>query len=313
MNGDPRFLAYQLVQAPQQSAAACEHNAPVNNIRRQLRRGLFQSILDGVHHDHHAVHQGLPHLVGMNGHILRQAVDQVPALDLHKGIDGILRGKRRADLHLDLLGGTFADEQVIFLFYIGDDGLVKFIARHAHGNGGNDISQGDHGHFGGAAADVHHHAAGSLPHGQARADSCRHGLLDQIHIVGAGLTGGVLHCPALHFRNSGGNADHDPGPAEGTGFQRLFDKVFQHCRRYVEVGDHAVLQGTHRHDGAGGPAQHFLGLLTHRQNLIGTHVHGHHGGFPHYNALAPHKYQRIGSSQINADILGKHRKHGKKS
>ena len=62
-------------------------------------------------------------------------------------------------------------------------------------------------------------------------------------------------------------------------------------------------------NGAGGAAQHLLGLLAHSQHLVGAHVHSHHRGLPHHNALAPHKHQCIRSPQVDADVLGEHSKH----
>ena len=46
MDRDARLLGHQLVQAPQQRAAAGEDNAVVDNISRKLRRSLFQGALD---------------------------------------------------------------------------------------------------------------------------------------------------------------------------------------------------------------------------------------------------------------------------
>ncbi len=39
----------------------------------------------------------------------------------------------RADFDLDLLGGAFADEQVVLALEVVGDGLVHLVAGHAHG------------------------------------------------------------------------------------------------------------------------------------------------------------------------------------
>ena len=49
----------------------------------------------------------------------------------------------------------------------------------------DDAAQRQHGHFGGAAADVHHHRAGGFADRQPGADGGRHGFLDQIDAAGA--------------------------------------------------------------------------------------------------------------------------------
>src|SRR5699024_8743207 len=117
------------------------------------------------HHNHHAVGQSLPDLVGVDGHVLGQAVHQIAALDFHKGVDGLLGGEGGANADFNLLGGALANEQVVLLLHVGDNGLVELVAGHAHGNRGDNVPQGDDGHLAGAAADVHHHAAGGLPYG----------------------------------------------------------------------------------------------------------------------------------------------------
>ena len=115
---------------------------PVDDVRRQLRRGLFQGVLNGVHHNHHAVGQSLPDLVGVDSHVLGQAVHQVAALDFHKGVDGLLGGEGGANADFNLLGGALANEQVVLLLHVGDNGLVELVAGHAHGNRGDNVPPG---------------------------------------------------------------------------------------------------------------------------------------------------------------------------
>lgn len=129
-----------------------------------------------------------------------------------------------------------------------------------------------------------------------------HRLRDQRHFLGAGGAGGLVHRPALHLGDAGGNADDNPGTAEEGGTDGLLDEVLEHFGGDVEIGDDAVLQGTHGGDGAGGAADHFLGLAAHGHHHVVFHVHRHHGRLPHDNPLAPHIYQRVGGPQIDPNI-----------
>ena len=67
-----------------------------------------------------------------------------------------------AGLHLDLLGGALADQQVMDLAGVGDDLLVHLVAGDADGGADDDAAEGDDGDLGGAAADVDDHAAGGF-------------------------------------------------------------------------------------------------------------------------------------------------------
>ena len=61
---------------------------------------------------------------------LRHALDQMASLDLHR--HPLFELERRADLHLDLLGGAFADEEVVRLLDVLDDRFIHLVAGHAH-------------------------------------------------------------------------------------------------------------------------------------------------------------------------------------
>ena len=237
----------------------------------------------------------------MHHDVLGQAVHKVAALDLH----GQLRVQHigRADLDLDLLGSALTDEQVVLALDEGDDGLIEHITGHAYAAGGHDAAQRDDGDLRRAAADIHDHTAGGLADGQACTDGSSHGLLNHRHLTGTGLQGSFAHSAALHLGNAGGDADDHPGTGEHTVAAGLFEEVLQHICGDVEISDDAVLQGTHRHDAAGGTADDSLCLAAHAAHLIGLGVHRHDRGLAHDDALALHVDQSIGSTQINANVL----------
>src|SRR5699024_2307592 len=117
------LLGDQLVQTSQQSAAAGQGNAVVDNIRRQLRWSSLQGGTDGVEHRHHRICQSLAHLVRMQHHVLWQTVYQVSALDFHRLF--VLIWISRADFDLDTLCGAVTDQEVVFFLDILNDGRVE--------------------------------------------------------------------------------------------------------------------------------------------------------------------------------------------
>ena len=237
----------------------------------------------------------------MDHDVLGQAVHEVAALDLHSqlGVQHI----GRADLDLDLLGGALTDEQVVFALDEGDDGLIEHITGHAHAAGCHDAAQRDDSDLCRTAADVHDHAAGRLADGQARTNCSCHRLFNDGHLTGAGLQGRFAHSAALHLGDAGGDADDHAGAGEHTVAASLLEEVFQHIGGNIEVRDHAVLQGAHCHDAAGGTADDSLCLAAHTAHFIGLGVHCHHRRLAHDDALALHIHQGIGSTQINAYIF----------
>ena len=70
----------------------------------------------------------------------------------------------------------------------------------------HDAVQREHGDFGGAAADVEHHRAARLVHGQARADRGRHRLANDLHAARAGAFGRLLDGAAFDLRRAEGHA-----------------------------------------------------------------------------------------------------------
>ncbi len=92
------------------------------------------------------------------------------------------------------------------------------------------------------------------------------------------------------------------GAGEHLAVKDLFDEDLQHAGGDVKVGDDAVFERAHRHNGAGGPADDVFGLLSDKADRVGLFVHGDHRGLAHDDALAPHKDEGVGGAQVDADI-----------
>jgi hypothetical protein len=159
----------------------------------------------------------------------RHARHEVAALDLHG--ERLVEGVGVAHLALHPLGGLLAHQQVVLTLHVRDDGLVHLVAAHADGLRVHDAREGDDRHLGGAAADVDHHVARGLGDGQARPDGRGHGLLDEVHLAGAGALGALAHGALLHLGDAEGHADDDAGLHQRAAVVHLADEVPEHGAR----------------------------------------------------------------------------------
>ena len=174
-----------------------------------------------------------------------------------------------AHLLLDPLGSGLADQEVVVSSHVADDRLVHLVAAGAHGGGVGESAQAEHRDLGGAAADVHDHAADRFGDGHVGADRSGHRLLDQEHLARARIAGGVADRAAFHLGRARGHADHDLGPArELAGAVHLLDEMLDHLLGDVDVGDDAVAKRSDRLDGAGSLAHHQLGVVADRLDAL---------------------------------------------
>ncbi len=256
------FLGQQAVQVAQQGAAAGEHHAAFGDVGAQFGRGLLQRVLDRRYDVVQRIGQRFQDFVGGDGERARHAFGEVAALDFH--FLDFAAGEGRADVLLDGFRGGLADQHAVVAADVADDGLVELVAADPNAALVDHAAQRDHAHFGRAAADVHHHGAGRFGNRQAGADGGRHGLLDQVHLAGAGAERGLADGAALHLGGAAGNADDDSwrGLQDGPGMDHL-DELLEHLLGDGEVGDHAVLHGADGFDIARHLAQHGLGFVAH--------------------------------------------------
>ena len=182
-----------------------------------------------------------------------------------------------------------------------DDRFVELVACDLDGGGFHHAGQRDHGHIGGAAADVHDHVAVRQGDIDAGADGGCHRFLDQVDLSGASLDAGVNNGTFLDLRDAGGNADDQTG-LEEMGGSHLVDEFPQHPLGHVIVGNDAFPQGADGDDVAGGTTQHILCLGTNFEQLTRILINGDHGRFPQDDALALHINQNRSSTQIDTNI-----------
>jgi hypothetical protein len=235
----------------------------------------------------------------------RHSFREVAALD--RQLAHLLARVGRADLDLDALRGGFTDEDAVVAAHVVHDGFVEAVATDARAGRVHDAVQREHGDFGGAAADVEHHRAARLVHGQARADRRRHGLTNYLHAARAGAFGRLLDGAAFDLRRTDRHAhQHARRRFEHAVAVHLADEVLQHLLGVGEVGDHAVLHRSHRVDVAGRSTQHVLGLGADGDDDLATTclvvLHRDNRRLVEHDALVADVNEGIGRSQIDRQI-----------
>jgi hypothetical protein len=161
----------------------------------------------------------------------------------------------------------FAHQEVMLAAKVGDDRLVHAVAAHADRAGIDDVAERQHRHLGGAAADVHDHVAGGsvmgIPAPMAAAmgsamSPARRAPADSTDWRIARFSTGVAPW---------GTQTMILGLRARTAVD-LADEVLDHLLGHVEVGDDAFAHGPDRLDGAGGAAEHQLGVLTDGETFL---------------------------------------------
>src|SRR5690606_32381970 len=113
------------------------------------------------------------------------------------------------------------------------------------------------GHFCSAAADVDHHGAAGVRHGQPCAYGRGHGFFDKIDLAGPCTQSRLADGAALDLCGSTRYA-HDNAWAGGKHAARMHhaDELLEHLLGNGKVGNHPVFHGTNGLDVAGHTTQH---------------------------------------------------------
>src|SRR6056297_2112726 len=301
---DAGRAAQQLVEVPQQRAAARHDDPAIDHVADQLGGRQLQHPADAVGDLLDRLLERLDGVLGADGDRLGKAVDQIAAAHLDLVALLALGEHGGADPHLDLLGGTVADQQVLLVADVADDRLVELVAGDAQALAHHDSAQADDGDVRRAPADVDDHRAGGLGDVDAGPDGGGQRLLDQERLACADLAGRLQDGATLDLGHAGGDAHHDVGPEEtaGAGDDLAYERL-EHLLGQVVVGDHAV---PHRPDGgdvARRAPQHAVRLVADRLDLAGVPHHGDHGRLAEHDALALDVDEDGGRPQVDADLL----------
>ena len=267
---------------------------------------MFQGDLDRLDNRADRFGQAFGDFALADDQFLRNAVHQVAALDFHGLAFAVFGGAGGTDVFLDPRGGAFADQEVMVAADVGDDGFIHLVAADADGARIDDAAQRQHGHLGGAAADIDDHGARGFRHRQAGADRGGHGFFDQEDLAGPCTFRRFLDRAALDGGGAGGHADDHQRAREGAPVVNLADEVFDHFFGDFEIGDDAVAQRPNGADVTGGTAEHLLGFLTDGENLFLAFDFGDgdHRWLVQDDALALDVDQRVRGAQIDGHVRG---------
>ena len=224
-----RLLAQALVEVLEQGTASGEDDAAIDDVGRELGRRLLERDADRFDDRRHRLGQRLADLLVGDHDRLRNAFDEIAALDLHG--DLLVERERRAELDLHLLGGALADEQVVLALDVLDDRFVHLVAGDPDRTRVDDAGHRDHGDVRRPAADVEDHVAGRLGDRQPRADRGHHRLLDEEDLGRLGLQRRVAHRALLDLGDLARHSDHDARPHPELPVVRLLDEVGRACAR----------------------------------------------------------------------------------
>src|SRR5215470_9235782 len=299
------LLPQQVIEAPEQRAAARDHDAFVHDVGCELWRRALQAGANGLYDRHHGLPQRFADLLVGDHDRLGNTVDEVTPLDFHRATLPTHR-IGRAEGHLDLLRAALAHEQVVVLFDVLHDRLVHLVAGDADRLRVDDARQRNDGHLGGSASDVDDHVAAGLLDRQPSPDGGGHRLFDQVDLARARLHRGIAHRALFDLRDPGRNADDDARPHECAASMHLGDEVMQHLFGDVEVGDDAVLERPDGDDVARRSTEHRLRLVSDGQNGVVGLMDRDDRGFVEHDPFAADVHQGVRSSEIHREVIREH-------
>jgi hypothetical protein len=283
-------------QAGQQRAAAGQPDLAADHVLGQAGRDVRQHLVHrGGDRRHDGLqrggHQAAGHVIGPRG-----ALRDVEA----HGLGPALRPAGDAERHLELPGGTLADDQPEFAADRLHDRLVHGVAGLAQRLGPDHPPARDGGDLRGPAADVDHEPARPAGQVEARAGRRGHRLVDQPHVVpGAPDAQRGDDGPALDRRGAAGHADqgvrpHRAAPAAGPAQERV-----QQFHGRVQVGDDPVPQRVDHLDVLRFLVGQRVRGLAHGGHLADHRVDGDGGGLLEHDAAARDPDEGINRAKID--------------
>ena len=212
-------------------------------------------------------------MVSINLDALGQAAQKVATAHLHHL--RLIQLHRRANFHLNIFRSTLANKHIKGFAHITHDGSINSVATAAHALRNNNTAQGNNCYLASAPANINNHATGCLLHGHACANSCCHGLLNQISLTRTGFNSSINNSALFYLGNAAWHTNQNTRAHKGAVTHSLLNKILQHGLGNFVVSNNAILHRANRHNIAGSTTNHALRLGTNRQNLVGILFHSH--------------------------------------
>src|ERR1019366_7519072 len=268
----------------------------------QLGRRAVEGDLHGIDDGGHGLFDCSPDLFGRHDDGLGQAAHEVPTTYLR--MEFLLQLVGRAEGDLDLLCRALAEGQTEFLLHECDDRFIELVAADAHRLARHDAAQRDDRDLRGASADVDHHVAGWLVHGEAGSDGGCHRLFDDVRGPCASVFRCFHHSPPFDAGNTRRHADHHARLGEAA-LMHAMDEIPQHLLADLEICDHAVFERADRLDVRRCPADHPLRLCSYGQRASVFDVDRDHGGLVQDDAATAHVDEGVGGTQVDVHVTTK--------
>ena len=287
-------------QPAQQRAAAGQQHAGGGYIRCQFGRGAFQHIAGGSGNAGGQLLHRLIEIAGVDNAAGRQV--RLPRMTAH--LHNTLKFAFSAAGHLlfQLLGSQRADGDLEFFLHILGDAVVKGVARHRQAGRLDPAAHADDSNIGGAAADVHDHAAVRLAYLQTGTERSGHRLIYQKDLPGPCRHDGFHHSVRFNAGDCGRYADGD-ARLEEAGAADLVDKPHDQLICHAVVLYNAVTQRAHKVDMGGRAAHHLQCGVPHCNDGVGAGVHRADGRLAENHTLLLGRNDDRGRAQINSDVV----------
>src|SRR5690606_1559228 len=300
VDGQLDAVADHRVEAFEHGASAGKHDAALEDLRAELGRGAPEAAKDRRRYLRHRIAERLAHVLRGDGAYLRDAADQVSALDRHLEFRIQLDGA--SNLALDALGRPVPDEQVVVSLEVLNDGVVQLVAAHANRLVDHDARERDDGDLRRAAADIDDHVADGLLYIQPDADCRRHGFIDEIDLPRTGMLCRVTDGTLFHLGDAARHADDHIANGGHPALLDLPDEPADELLGHLEIRDDAMLQGTNRFDLLVRALVHLLGFIADSERFSAVSVQGNNAWLVEHDTPPLDVDQRVGCPEIDCDV-----------
>ena len=262
---DGTFVSCSTLSANPRSSAPPpgQHDSALGNVGRKLGGRLFERRNDRGDDLGNSILQRFAHPVARHQDLTRKSGNRVPAFDLGVGIASVRR--HAAHLQLDPLGRGLPDREAMRSPQPCGRRVVEVVAPDPQRLRHDDPSERHHRDLARAAADVQDHVRPRFLDREPGSNGGRDRLLDQMDRTRPGGQTRLRQGTLFDVGDARWGAHHHPWAGMAAAVHALHE-VTKHLLRHLEVGDHAVPQRPHGGDARRRPADHLLGLLTHRMH-----------------------------------------------
>src|SRR5215203_2555894 len=297
-----RLLAQTPIEVAQHRPAAGEHHAAVVDVGAQFGWDPLERVEHGLRDLPQRLGKRLANLLVADHHGSRHTLRDMTSFHFHLQL--LVERRGRTELPLDLLRRPLADQQVAGLLQIIDDRVRHRVTGDPQRASVDRPRHRDYGDIGRSAADVDDHVAGWIGDRQTSADCRGHRFVDEMHLTRLRAKPAVFDRSAFDRGDFRWHANKEARPDHGPPAVSLADEMREHLFGGFEVGDDAVLHGSHRLDVRRRPSEHLVGFLPNGLDFPLGGVEGNDRRFIDDDPAAAREHAGVGGAEIDGDICG---------